>query len=268
MTIKFSDETIHGARAVYLASSAKPRDDNGVPNDWRAAAAVFEAAANGQVEGNAPVPFSDEAMRKMWGVPATEPFVMGKRYRTRGGHVAEVTAVCDGYARADYEGLGSIIVDFSGKALPPFNGPYDILPGAIDDELAEGVAMTDEQLADVLCRFAIKVDPDDGWMTDEDRAELEAATKQLCLKVAAVIASGMAHRNMAFADIAAKLECSEREVRGYFNRLASGVGGNFSTIALFLYALDLDIKFELERRVTPPQDANGTAEPSLAQAST
>ncbi|HMD53824.1 MAG TPA: hypothetical protein VKJ65_04660 [Phycisphaerae bacterium] len=48
MTIKFSDETIKEARKAW----SNNYDPNGSMGHWCAAAAVFEAAANAQVEGN------------------------------------------------------------------------------------------------------------------------------------------------------------------------------------------------------------------------
>lgn len=56
MMIKFTDETIKEAQAAFIASPMP------LPHCWRAAAAVFEAAANEQVDGNKQPARSSEGM--------------------------------------------------------------------------------------------------------------------------------------------------------------------------------------------------------------
>ena len=57
---QFSDETIKAAQTMWFEEAMNLV--NGVQADWRAAAAVFEAAANEQVDGNKQPARSSEGM--------------------------------------------------------------------------------------------------------------------------------------------------------------------------------------------------------------
>src|ERR1700690_1294760 len=130
MTIKFSEETIREAQEQWSHESYI--DSDGIPRCWRIATAVFEAAANAQVKEEV-----DEAIFHSCGHPlsqqqydrianmlneryrnsdngdntrdcvgetAPEPFVVGKRYRTRGGDVARVESILEDSMRVIHEG--------------------------------------------------------------------------------------------------------------------------------------------------------------------
>jgi hypothetical protein len=168
MMIKFSDATIKAAHTMWFKEGWNIV--NGVQADWRAAAAVFEVAANAQVIGGAPIGPNGPIHA------APEPFQVGKRYRTRGGDIAEICRVNES---GDYPVIGTIGVEkyswgLSGalyvNSLRPHE--FDLIPGSIPDAPAESVVgMTDEGLAGVLFdAYAQSANETEGWLAVARRA--------------------------------------------------------------------------------------------------
>src|SRR5271168_3430572 len=141
MTIKFSDETINKAWGTFMAISASHSETpaNERP-DWRASTAVFEAAANAQVNARD-------------GVKWSSPFQVGKRYRV---------GVSNHGAPEEYNGMVGRVDGITGSSevlvsFPDGGSAYyqysDLIPGEIIDSPPGSTtanAMTDDDLANEL----------------------------------------------------------------------------------------------------------------------
>ena len=167
MTIKFSDETIKEGQRAFCEAPYK-HDGTGIGSDVRARAAVFEAAANAQVNARDDVKLSS-------------PFQIGKRYRVGVSNHDAPEEYNGTVGRVDMiAGPSEVLVSFpdGGSAYYQYS---ELIPGEIIDsppEIATAVAMTDYALANELwTAYGKAPNEPDGWLAAAQRARELLQTK-------------------------------------------------------------------------------------------
>jgi hypothetical protein len=159
--IKFTDETMREAQ--YKSDCIDNQYRDGIRNSTRAAAAVFEAAANAQANSELLSPDDvreilnpkvlHEEAQHAWAStrdcvsPTPEPFQVGKRYWDGRGEIVTLSP-SEIHPNYPFIGLPSGYLYMADGRAFSFASLVNLLPGAIDDTPAESAGgMTDEEIA-------------------------------------------------------------------------------------------------------------------------
>jgi hypothetical protein len=173
--IKFTDETMREAQ--YKSDCIDNQYRDGIRNSTRAAAAVFEAAANAQANSELLSPDDvreilnpkvlHEEAQHAWAStrdcvsPTPEPFQVGKRYWDGRGEIVTLSP-SEIHPNYPFIGLPSGYLYMADGRAFSFASLVNLLPGAIDDTPAESAGgMTDERPADI----ALANELWDAWLT-------------------------------------------------------------------------------------------------------